>query len=117
MGQVLSIADFHHRNDVLFFDRRELSKLLDLYSRRVISGEWRDYAIDHDGRRAIFSVFRRTAETPVFSVAKEARGRRRPEFVVTRGWRGRTRTDTIDEAVTLVERELRNRPSLLSRSW
>jgi hypothetical protein len=65
MGQVLSIADFKGRSQVVFFDRRELSKLLNLYSRRVISGEWRDYAIDHDGSRVVFSVYRNSAAAAV----------------------------------------------------
>ena len=95
MGQVLSIADFKGRSQVVFFDRRELSKLLNLYSRRVISGEWRDYAIDHDGSRVVFSVYRDSAERPVFSVAKEAAGRRGPvRYVVTNGPRRVTRDFT-----------------------
>ncbi|MCP4330037.1 MAG: DUF2794 domain-containing protein [Alphaproteobacteria bacterium] len=109
MGQVLSIADFKARPQVVFFDRRELSKLLNVYSRRVISGEWRDYAIDHDGRRAVFSVFRNSAEMPVFSVAKEARGAREtPRYVVTRGPCQVSRAGTIDEAIVALERQLRS---------
>ncbi len=112
MGQVLSIADFKGRPQVVFFDRRELSKLLDVYSRRVISGEWRDYAIDHDGRRVVFSVYRNSAEMPVFSVAKEAASRRSAAcFVVRRGPRHVTRASTIDEAVVALERQLRLIPS------
>ncbi len=108
MGQVLSIADFKGRSQVVFFDRRELSKLLNLYSRRVISGEWRDYAIDHDGRRVVFSVYRNSAEKPVFSVAKEAVGNAgAARYVVTSGARRVARASTIDEAVGALERQLR----------
>ena len=112
MGQVLSIADFKGRSQVVFFDRRELSKLLNLSSRRVISGEWRDYAIDHDGSRVVFSVYRNSAERPVFSVAKEAAGRRGPpRYVVTNGPRRVTHAPTIDEAVGALERQLRLVPA------
>ena len=52
------------------FDRRELDQILQLYSRMVATGEWRDYAIDHLPDRAVFSVFRRTSEVPLFQIAK-----------------------------------------------
>ncbi len=52
------------------FDRGELRVLLNEYSRRVAAGEWRDYAIDHGRDRAVFSVFRHTAEHPLYSIEK-----------------------------------------------
>jgi hypothetical protein len=36
----------------------------------VAAGEWRDYAIDHLPDRAVFSVFRRASEVPLFQIAK-----------------------------------------------
>lgn len=52
------------------FDRRELSQILRVYGFMVSAGEWRDYAIDHLSDRAIFSVFRRTSEVPMFRIEK-----------------------------------------------
>ena len=52
------------------FSRRELSTILRVYGRRVAEGEWRDYAIDHLDDRAVFSIFRRTSEMPMFRVEK-----------------------------------------------
>ncbi|MEW9805980.1 DUF2794 domain-containing protein [Mesorhizobium sp. ZMM04-5] len=52
------------------FQRRELDQILRLYGRMVAANEWRDYAIDHLSDRAVFSVFRRTSETPLYSIAK-----------------------------------------------
>ncbi len=52
------------------FDRRELDQILKVYSRMVASNEWRDYAIDHLRDRAVFSVFRRASETPLFQIVK-----------------------------------------------
>lgn len=52
------------------FDRRELEKILRLYGRMVAANEWRDYAIDQLRDRAVFSVFRRTSETPLFQIVK-----------------------------------------------
>ena len=52
------------------FDRRELDKILQIYSRMVGGGEWRDYAIDSLADRAVFSVFRRASEYPMYRIEK-----------------------------------------------
>ena len=52
------------------FDRRELTAILTLYGRMVAAGEWRDYAIDHGSEKAVFSIFHRTAESPVYRIEK-----------------------------------------------
>ncbi len=59
------------------FDRRELTRLLGLYGRQVAAGEWRDYAIDFLKDRAVFSVFRRTSEMPIYRIEKNPRLARR----------------------------------------
>ena len=53
------------------FHRRELDQILRLYGRMVAANEWRDYAIDHLQDRAVFSVFRRTSETPLYRIIKD----------------------------------------------
>ncbi len=52
------------------FDRRELLRILDLYGRMVAAGEWRDYAIAFLKDRAVFSVFRRASEQPLYRIEK-----------------------------------------------
>jgi hypothetical protein len=52
------------------FDRTELDAILRVYGRKVAEGEWRDYAIDHLEDRAVFSIFRRASEMPIYRVEK-----------------------------------------------
>ncbi len=59
------------QRETIFFDRAELSLLLGLYGRMVARGLWRDYAIGHDHQRAVFSVFRRASEVPLYRIVKE----------------------------------------------
>ncbi len=54
----------------VFFDRRELDRILRLYGRMVAAGEWRDYAIDGLKDSAVFSVFRRASEAPLYRIEK-----------------------------------------------
>jgi len=65
------------------FDRRELDLILRLYGRMVAANEWRDYAIDHLADRAVFSVFRRASEVPLYQIVKDPRlARRQGAFAV-----------------------------------
>jgi Protein of unknown function (DUF2794) len=55
------------------FNRFELNRILNLYGRMVADGEWRDYAIDFLKERAVFSVFRRASEVPLYRIEKDPR--------------------------------------------
>lgn len=55
---------------VIAFDRRELDAILRIYGRMVAAGEWRDYAIDFRADEAVFSIFRRTSEMPLYRIVK-----------------------------------------------
>src|SRR5215213_5454410 len=59
------------------FNRAELRTILDLYARKVAEGEWRDYAIDFTRDKAVFSVFRRTSEVPLYRIEKDPKLARR----------------------------------------
>lgn len=59
------------------FDRRELSDILSVYGRMVAAGEWRDYGISCLRDMAVFSVFRRTAEHPLYRIEKRPKLRNR----------------------------------------
>ena len=64
-------------HSTVFFTRRELNQILNLYGRKVAAGEWRDYAIDFGRYKAVFSVFRRASEVPLFRIEKNPRLARR----------------------------------------
>ena len=53
------------------FDRAELSIILSIYGRMVAAGEWRDYAIDFLPDKAVFSIFRRSSEMPLYRIEKD----------------------------------------------
>lgn len=55
------------------FNRQELTAILDLYGRKVAAGAWRDYAIDLMREKAVFSVFRKASECPLYRIEKDDR--------------------------------------------
>jgi hypothetical protein len=58
------------RRGVVFFERREIERLMRVYGRMVAAGEWRDYRMDGLADAAVFSIFRHAAEHPIYRVEK-----------------------------------------------
>ncbi len=67
------VAPFPNQRDrrlIATFDRRELTRILDLYGRMVAAGHWRDYALGFSPDAAVFAAFRRSAERPEVRIEK-----------------------------------------------
>lgn len=91
------------------FDRQELSLLLSLYGRKVAAGEWRDYAMDFLKDRAVFSVFRRSAEYPLLSVEKNPKlARKQGAYsVIAAGGQILKRGQELDRVLRVLEKSVR----------
>jgi hypothetical protein len=91
---------------VVFFERRELDRLLRLYGDRVAAGEWRDYGIDGLREAAVFSVFRRTSEAPLYRIEKRpALARRQGAWaVIGQGGVVLKRGHELEQVLKLFER-------------
>jgi len=69
---------------IVAFDRKELQLILSVYGRKVGQGDWRDYAMDFLRERAVFSIYARVSERPLFIVEKTPRLRNRQgQYAVT----------------------------------
>ena len=92
----------------VFFERRELDRLLALYGRMVAAGEWRDYAIDFLRDRAVFSVFRRAAENPLYRIEKRPRLRAAQGMYAVVGMDGQVlkRGHDLPTVLRVLERKL-----------
>lgn len=90
------------------FHRRELGVILSLYGQMVAAGEWRDYGISCLRDRAIFSVFRRTAETPLYRIEKipKLRARQGQYCVVTMDGQILKRGNDLRTVLRVLERKL-----------
>ena len=91
------------------FDRRELDRILDLYGRKVAAGEWRDYAIDFEKERAVFSVFRRASEMPIYRIEKNPKFARRQGAysVISATGHILRRGHEIDRVLSVLDRTLK----------
>ena len=95
-------------SDSIRFDRIELKRILNTYGRMVVAGEWRDYAIDFRDDAAVFSVFRRAAEMPLYSIEKRPRlkDRQGQYSVVAAGGQVLGRGHDLTAVLRVLERKL-----------
>jgi hypothetical protein len=98
-------------NQPVRFNRQELNEILSVYGRMVSDGEWRDYAIDHMREKAIFSVFRRSSEMPLYRIEKQPKFARKQGayaviattgLILKRGNELRTVLKVFDRKIRLV---------------
>lgn len=94
--------------EVVSFDRRELGVILSVYGRMVAAGEWRDYALSHLHEVAVFSVFRRTAEVPLYRIEKRPKLRARQGMYAVVGADGQVlrRGHDLAQVLRVLERKL-----------
>ena len=94
--------------DEVSFDRKELGQILRVYGRMVAAGEWRDYAIAAMHDLAVFAVFRRTAETPLYRIEKRPKLRNRQGVYAVVGMDGRVlrRGHDLDQVLKVLERRM-----------
>ena len=90
------------------FNRFELNRILNLYGRMVADGEWRDYAIDFLKERAVFSVFRRASEVPIYRIEKDPRLARKQGIysVISASGLILRRGHELDRVLLVIDRKL-----------
>ncbi|MCW9042177.1 MAG: DUF2794 domain-containing protein [Pseudopelagicola sp.] len=90
------------------FHRTELNQILSLYGRMVAAGEWRDYGISNLRDMAVFSVFRRTAEHPLYRIEKRPKLRAKQGMYAVVGMDGQIlkRGHDLKTVLRVLERKL-----------
>jgi len=111
MATLFRLSEHRRRQKAIFFTRRELNQLLSLYSRQVARGEWRDYAIDQREGAALFSVFRHTQESALYTVVKTAPGTgRHGDFTLLSGRHRLAAGEGLAEVLSGLHSKLRLKP-------
>ena len=106
MNSFVPISNFH--SNVVSFQKPELAVILSLYGRMVAAGEWRDYGISSLKEVAIFSVFKRTAENPIYKIEKRPKLRNRQSEYAVVGIDGQIvkRGHDLKSVLGILERKL-----------
>lgn len=108
-GERTTVTPFprSRREPVVAFDRRELQVIMGLYGRKVAEGEWRDYAMDFARDAAVFSIFRRTSEMPLYRIVKDPGRRQGLYAVIAAGGFILKRGHELAQVLTAIDRPVR----------
>jgi hypothetical protein len=103
-----SVSTGSRTGEQIAFHRTELSVILSLYGRMVAAGEWRDYGISCLREVAVFSVFRRTAEMPLYRIEKRPKLRAKQGLYAVVGANGQVlkRGQELKSVLRVLERKL-----------
>ena len=68
----------------IFFSKLELTSILNLYSKQVSKGYWKDYALDNKTDNAIFSIYKHSHDKPMYQIEKNSKKgfRDKPTFYI-----------------------------------
>lgn len=102
-------AQFRHKiPEQVAFHRLELGPIMGLYGRMVAAGEWRDYGISCLREVAVFSVFKRTAENPLYRIEKRPKLRNKQGMYAIIGAEGQVlkRGHDLPSVLRVLERKL-----------
>ena len=58
------------KEKIIFFNKKELQIILNLYAKMVSNGEWKDYRLSISKKEVSFNVYHRTAEFPIYKITK-----------------------------------------------
>ncbi len=98
MGELVDLISYRRarRRRVVYFSRRELTALLGVFSRHVLSGEWRDYSIDNSEAFAAFCVYRRAHDEPLYKILRlTPKAHPKGEYLLMRGNSRIRRADSL----------------------
>ena len=88
-----------------FFIKRELQTILNLYARKVSSGDWKDYGLSINKRGITFDIYQRASEKPVYRISKNLNPKNRTEkfYVLDKNGRIVKKSENLDKLINRIE--------------
>ncbi len=74
----LVINNKNEKKDI-FFNKKELKLILNLYAKMVSSGDWKDYGLNISKKEVSFNIYRRASEFPAYKITKNLKPRNKNE--------------------------------------
>jgi len=88
-----------------FFIKKELQSILNLYARKVSSGDWKDYGLSINRREITFDVYQRTSEKPIYRISKNLSPKNKAEkfYILDKNGRIVKKSENLDNLIDKVE--------------
>ena len=88
-----------------FFIKKELQSILNLYARKVSSGDWKDYGLSINKREITFDVYQRTSEKPIYRISKNLSPKNKAEkfYILDKNGRIVKKSENLDKLINRIE--------------
>ena len=88
-----------------FFIRKELQTILNLYARKVSSGDWKDYGLSINKKEITFDDYQRVSEKPIYRISKNLNPKNKVEkfYVLDKNGRIVKKSDNLDNLINKIE--------------
>jgi hypothetical protein len=107
MTSLVDLKSYRTSRRTVFLQKDELRQLMNLYSKRVMTGEWKDYAIDFQEGHATFTVFKNTFDAPLYSIVKlRHRGSSTEEWLIFSAEERLRRSGSLAGALAYFDKKL-----------
>ena len=60
----------NNNNREIFFVKKELQTILNLYGKMVSNGTWKDYGVSVGPKEISFDIYQRASEKPIYKILK-----------------------------------------------
>ena len=92
----------------IFFSKLELTSILNLYSKQVSKGLWKDYALDSAIDNAIFSIYKHSLDKPMYQIIKISQKgfRNKPSFYIKKGEKFVSKSNSLFTILSSFEKKL-----------
>ena len=89
----------------IFFIRKELQAILNLYARKVSSGDWKDYGLTINKKEITFDIYQRASERPIYRISKNLNPSNKDEkfHVLDRNGKLIKKSESLDKLINKVE--------------
>ena len=94
--------------NLIFFSKTELTSILNLYSKQVSKGYWKDYAVDSQIDNAIFSVYKHSQDKPIYKIIKNSQKgyRNKPNFYIIKDKKIINKSDDLSKILNDFEKKI-----------
>ena len=88
-----------------FFIKKELQSILNLYARKVSSGDWKDYGLSINKKEITYDVYQRVSEKPIYRISKNLNPKNKVEkfYVLDKNGRVVKKSDNLDNLINKIE--------------
>ena len=94
---------FHKKEK--FFIKKELQSILDLYARKVSTGDWKDYGLSINKKEITFDIYQRASETPIYRISKNLNPNKKTEkfYILDKAGKIIKKSENLDNLINRIE--------------